>query len=94
MTLSSQYIYSSILYTVNNKHLFNSNNEIYKYKTRNINNLHFPTISLSKFNKGANISGIKVFNHFLHHLKALINNQKCFKSALKTFFIYHFFFIQ
>jgi len=38
-----------------NKHLFNCNNKIYKYKTRNINNLHFPTVSLSKLNKGAYI---------------------------------------
>jgi len=39
MTLYSQYIYSLILYTVNNEHLFNTNNEIHKYKTRYINNL-------------------------------------------------------
>ena len=30
MTLYSQYIYSIILYTVNNNHLFNTNNEIHK----------------------------------------------------------------
>jgi len=45
MTLYSQYIYLLILYTVNNKHLFNSYNKICKYKTRNINNLHFPTLT-------------------------------------------------
>jgi hypothetical protein len=33
-TLNSQYIYSLILYTVNNKHLFNTNNEVHNYKTR------------------------------------------------------------
>jgi hypothetical protein len=63
MTLYSQYIYSLVLYTVNNKHLFDKNKEITKYKTRNNNNLHLPIATLSKFNKGAYISGIKVSNY-------------------------------
>jgi len=62
MTLYSQYIYLIVLYTVNNKHLFDTNNEIHKHKTRNNNNnnnnLHLPIANLSKFNKGAYISGI------------------------------------
>ena len=53
MTLYSQYIYSLVLYTINNKHLFDANNEIHKYKTRNNNNLHCPIANLSKFNNGA-----------------------------------------
>ena len=63
ITLYSQYIHSLVLYTINNKHLFDANNEIHKYKTRNNNNLHHPIANLSKFNKGAYKSGIKVFNH-------------------------------
>jgi len=58
-TLYSQYIYSLVLYTINNKHLFDTNNEIHKYRTRNNNNLHHPIANLSKLN----ISGIKVFNY-------------------------------
>jgi hypothetical protein len=88
MMLYSQYIYYLILYTVNNKHLFDTNNEIHKYKTRNNNNLHLPIANLSKFNKGAYISGIKVFNHLPQCIKALTNDQKCFKSSLKRF-LYH-----
>jgi len=33
MTLYSQYIYSLVLYTVNNKHLFDTNNAIHKYNS-------------------------------------------------------------
>jgi hypothetical protein len=50
--LYSQYKYSLILYTVNNKHLFDTNKEFHKYKTRVKNILHFPIANLSKFNKG------------------------------------------
>jgi hypothetical protein len=47
MTFYSQYIYSLILYTVNNKHPFAKNNKIHKYKTRNKNNLYLPIANLS-----------------------------------------------
>jgi len=65
----SQYIYSLVLYTINNKQLFDINNEIHKYKTRNNNNLHRPIANLSKFNNGAFISGIKFLTTFLNILK-------------------------
>ena len=51
MTLYSQNTYSLVLYTIDNKHLFDTNNEIHKYKTRNNNNLHLPIAK--SFNKGA-----------------------------------------
>jgi hypothetical protein len=92
MTLYSQYIYSLVLYTVNNKHLFDTNNEIHKYKTRNNNNLHLPVATFSKFNKGAYISGIKVFNHLPQCIKDLIGNQKNFKSTLNRFLYHHSFY--
>jgi len=34
LLMYSKYIYSLILYTVNNKHLYNTNKEIHKYRTR------------------------------------------------------------
>jgi hypothetical protein len=92
MTLYSQYIYSLVLYTVNNKHLFEANNEIHKYETRNNNNLHLPLANLTKFSKGAYISGIKAFNHLPQSIKNLIKNQKHFKSALKRFLHHHSFY--
>jgi hypothetical protein len=88
----SQCIYSLILYTVNNKHLFNTNNEIHNYKTRCNNYLHLPIANSSKFNKGAYISGVKVFTHFLQYIKALANDKKCFKVTLKRFLYHHSFY--
>ena len=78
--------------TINIKHLFDTNNEIHKYKTRNNNNLHRPVAKLSKFNKGAYISGINVFNHLPQYIKALTNDQKYFKSTLKRFLYHHSFY--
>ena len=77
---------------INNKHVFDTDNEIHKYKTRNNNNLHRPIANLSKFNKGAYISGIKVFNHVPQYIKALTNDHKYFKSTLKRFLYHHSFY--
>jgi len=85
MMLYSQYIYSLVLYTINNKHLFDTSNDIHKYKTRNNNNLHCPIANPSKFNNRAFISGIKVFNHLPQYIKALTNDHKYSKSTLKRF---------
>jgi hypothetical protein len=52
MTLYSLHIYSLVLFTVNNKHLFTANNEIHKYNTRNNNNRHPALANLPKYNKG------------------------------------------
>ena len=81
----SEYIYSLTLYTVNNKHLYNTNKEINKYRTSYNNNLHLSIVNLSEFNKGAYISGIKVFNHIPEYIKNLSNDRKCCTSTLKRF---------
>jgi hypothetical protein len=90
--LYSQYIYSLILYTINNKHLFTTNNEVNNHKTRCNNDLHHPWSNLSKFNKGAYISGVKVFNHLPQYIKAMSNDQKIFKATLKKFLCHHSFY--
>jgi hypothetical protein len=92
MTLYYQYIYSLLLYTINNKYLFNTNNEIHKYKTRSLNNLHLPAVNLTKCNKGAYISGIKVFNHLPQAIKMLVTDERSFKSAMKRFLYHHSFY--
>jgi hypothetical protein len=70
----SQYIYLLLLYPNTNKHLFNFNNEIYKYKTGALNNLYLLAVNLTKYNKCAYISGIKVFNHLPQTIKMLQHN--------------------
>jgi hypothetical protein len=88
----SQYIFSLILLTVNNKHLFTPNNELHKYEARNNTNLHLPTVNITKFNKGPYISGSKAFNHLPQHIKILANDMKSFKSSLKRFLYHHSFY--
>jgi hypothetical protein len=60
MTLYSQYIYTLLLFIINNKNHFVTNNKIHEHKTRFNNNLHLPNVNLTKYEKGAYIEGIKV----------------------------------
>ena len=86
----SVHIFISFIH--NNKDLFDTNNEIHKYKTRNNNNLQRPIANLPKFKKGAYISGIKVFNNLPQYIKALTNDHIYFKSTLKRFLYHHSFY--
>jgi hypothetical protein len=70
-TLYSQYIYSLILFVVNNKYIFATNDEIHTHNTRNKNDFHPPLSNLENFKKGPYISGIKAYNHLPQYLKTL-----------------------
>jgi hypothetical protein len=83
--LCSQCIFSLLLYIVNNKQLFMTNLEVPKISTRSSTNLHPPISNLTKFQKGAYYSGIKIFNRLPCDNKFLSNGIKLFRSALQTF---------
>jgi hypothetical protein len=92
MTFSSQLICSLMLFTINNNHLFNSINEIHKYKTRSLNNLYLPSIYLTKYSRGPYVAGIKAFNHLPQALKGLTSDVPNFTRALKRFLLHHYFY--
>jgi hypothetical protein len=79
--------HSLVLFTINNDHLFNSNNEIHSYKTRAHCNLHLPAVNITKYSKVAYMSGIKAFNHLPQSIKRLATDEASFKHALKMFYI-------
>jgi hypothetical protein len=92
MTLCSQYIFSIILFVVNNRHLFDNNNAIHSCNTRNNNNLHQILSNLAKVNKGPYISGIRAYNHLPQYLKAFDQQSSYFRTALKRFLCHHSFY--
>jgi hypothetical protein len=91
-TFYSQYIYSLVLFTLNNNDLFNTNSEVHDYNTRNNANLHPSTCNLTKYRNGPYMMGIKVFNHLPQTLKVLVYNQKQFRNSLKRFLHHHSFY--
>jgi hypothetical protein len=83
LPMCSQYIYSLMLHTVNNIHLFTRNTEVHNIDTRQNINLFLPSTSFTKVKKGAHYLDIKIYNHLPRELKQLSSDQKSFQFALK-----------
>jgi hypothetical protein len=75
-----------------NAYIFNFNNKIHTYKTRALKNLHLPAINVTKYSKGAYISGINVFNHLPLSIKVPATDTTSFKTAFKRFLYHHSFY--
>ena len=87
LPLSAQYIYSLLMFVVNNRNLFLDNEELYTIKTRNSYNLQPPLSHLTKYQKGVHYTGIRIFNHLPTSIKSIANETKEFKKTLKRFLL-------
>jgi hypothetical protein len=92
LPLKSQYILSIALFVVSNKNYFQTNAEIHDINTRAKSNLHQALSHLSKYQKGTNCFGIKVFNNLPARIKDLSHNIRQFESALRAFLYSHSFY--
>ena len=64
LPLTSQYMLSLLLFVVQNKNFFLTNNENHNIDTRQRNNLYLPQANLTIYQKGAYYLGIEIFNLF------------------------------
>jgi len=87
LPLSAQYIYSMLMFVVNNRNLFLGNAELYIIKTRNSYNLHPPLSRLTKYQTRVHYMGIRIFNHLPTSIKSITNETKEFKKTLKRFLL-------
>jgi len=90
LPFSSQYIFSLLLYMVYNQHLFIKNLEVHNHDTTSANSFHLPITNLTKYRKGAQYAGIKIFIHLPTHIKCAANEVHVFKSAWKSVLLFHF----
>jgi hypothetical protein len=81
LPLYAQYIYSLLMFVVNNRNLFLGNADLYSIKTRNSYNLHLPLPHLTKYKKGIHCAGIWLFNHLPTSIKNTANETKVFKKT-------------
>jgi hypothetical protein len=93
LPLYSQYIYSLLLYMMNNKHLFMDNSKVHNYNTRSSNDLHLPTASLTRYQRGAYYSGVKIYNQLPAYIKNVDNDTRVFKKTLKRFLLFNSFYL-
>jgi hypothetical protein len=87
LPLYTQYIFSPLMYVVNNKHLFTRNSEVHNQDTRSAKNFRLPITNLTIYQKCAYYAGIKIFNHLPTHIKNAANEIQVFKKTLKRFIL-------
>ena len=89
LPLSSQHIFSSVQFVVNNRDYFISNSVYYNNNTGRRNDLHWPQVTLAMYQKGVYYSGTKIFNGLPKTIKDISNKPNNFKIALKHFLYTH-----
>jgi hypothetical protein len=92
LSLLCEYIFSLLLFIVNNQEHFHTNSTVHSVNTRNTNELHRPISNLSCVQESAYYAGIKMFNSLPSSLTSLIHKKKHFKVALKRYLITHSFY--
>jgi hypothetical protein len=87
LTLYSQYIFSTLVFVIKHKDLFELNVEFHSINTYHKLDLHVPLVNLSKVQKGVYYSGIKLFNSLPLSNKQVAHDLNKFKHKLKKFLI-------
>ena len=80
--LQSQYIFSLLLFVVQNKSIFQLKSEIHSINTRQNSNLYQPQANLTLYQKGIYYSGVKTFNNLPPNIRNLFSDIKRFKLEL------------
>lgn len=91
LTLPCEYIYAIIKFTLKNLDKFKKNSDIHFHDTRAKNNLHFPSNTLKKFQKGSQFSAIQIYNKTLS-LGIHGTNNKHYLKVLRAFLKNHYFY--
>jgi hypothetical protein len=92
LPLKSQYIYSTLVFVSKHNHLFTTNFNRHNIQTRQKDNFHVPSSSLTVFQKDVYFSGVKIFNKLPAELKQLVGSPKHFKSAVRRYLASHCFY--
>ena len=78
LPLTSQYMLSLLMFVVQNKNLFLTNNENHNLDTRKRNNLYLPLANLTIYQEGAYSSGTKVLIIYTWRLRMFLVKKKKF----------------
>ena len=70
----SQHIFSLLLHVMNKKLLLTKNLDVQNHDIRSANTFHLHTTNLTKYQKEAHDTGIKVFDHLPTYIKCVAND--------------------
>jgi hypothetical protein len=76
LPLTSQYMLSLLMFVVQHKHSYLTNNENHNLDTRQTNNLYLPQANLNIYQKGTYYLGMKIFNNLPLEINNVAGNKK------------------
>ena len=85
LPLQSQYIFSLMMFVVENKSIFQAKSEMHGINTRQNSNLYQPQANLTLYQRGVYYSGVKVFNNLPPSIRKLYSDIKRFKLQLDKY---------
>jgi hypothetical protein len=68
------------------------NSTLHNYNTRTSNDLHLPTATLTRYQRGAYYSGVKIYNQLPAYIKNVDNDTRVFKKTLNRFLLFNSFY--
>jgi hypothetical protein len=83
----SQYIFSLLIFVIDNTSLLKTNSELYDINTRNKNNFCLSQPRLLVYRNYVYYMGIKAFNHLPSYVKELSDDKIQFKNILKHYLL-------
>jgi hypothetical protein len=75
------------MFVIGNQEEFTTTSSIHSHDTRRKSHLHPPSTQMTKYQKGVNCMGIKIYNKLSLKIWHLSSNKKHFHKALKKFLL-------
>jgi hypothetical protein len=72
--ITSQYIYSLMIFAIKNRGIFNTNSDCYETDTRQNMNIHMNQVNLAKYGSGVYHMAVRIYNGLANKLKIISNN--------------------
>ena len=87
LTLPAQYIFSVLIFVIENRDSFVVNNTVHGYNTRNNFDFHLPSTHLSIVQRGVLHSGCRIFNSLPLFIKGHSEKPCYFRKLLKSYLL-------
>ena len=87
--MSVTYIFSLMVFVVDNQKNYQTNLSIHGLDTRNKNQLYLPIVNFSYFQRGVSYCAVKISSSLPNNIKNLRNDEVKFKIELHIYLITH-----
>jgi hypothetical protein len=92
LPIPSVYLYSVMMFVVNNLDKFQLNSSVYGINTRNTEHLHRPVTHLSVYQTDVYYTGVRLFNRLATNIFTMKDEKILFRLALRSYLLEYCFY--